>query len=130
MSNVMKLAEAVAAELAAFGAEVQFVPEFTAAESRALRAAVVPAGTEFRALSRNVHAERPCIHVGFVRKATEDDVPELVDTVQTAAQSFLNRRLCGMTCTGVVFDPLYSPAHLREKGVFLGVAELTFEGTG
>ena len=33
-----------------------------------------------------------------------------------------------MTCTGVAFDPVYSPTHLRDKGLFVSVMELTFQG--
>ena len=95
-----------------------------------MKAVVVPAGTGFRALSRGVLEETPCVHIGFVRKATEDDVAALLDSVQELGKSFLHRRMAGATCTGVEFDPLYSPAHLREKGLFVSVVELTFKAAG
>ena len=88
------------------------------------------AGTEFRALSRGLHDERPCVHVGIVRRATEDDVPALIDFAQALGRSFLHRRLADATCTGVAFDPVYSPSHLRDKGLFVSVMELTFQGAG
>ena len=126
MSNVIGIANEIAASLADHHAEVQFIPEFKIRDAGDTRVVVVPAGTEFRALSRAVHEERPCVHVGFVRKATEDDVPALVDFVQALGKSFLNRRFGNALCTGAVFDPIYSPAHLREKGLFVSVVELTF----
>ena len=130
MSNVIGIANEIAASLADHHAEVQFIPEFKIRDAGDTRVVVVPAGTEFRALSRAVHEERPCVHVGFVRKATEDDVAALLDSVQELGKSFLHRRMAGATCTGVEFDPLYSPAHLREKGLFVSVVELTFKAAG
>lgn len=130
MSRVLLLAEAVAAELSDYGAEVQFIPDFSLGGAKEMRVVVVPAGTEFRALSRAMHDERPCVHVGIVKKATEEDVPALVDFAQALGKSFLNRRILDATCTGVVFDPIYSPTHLREKGLFISVVELTFRSAG
>ena len=60
MSKVLEIAEAVASELAAHQAEVQFIPEFALRGTAETRVVVVPAGTEFRALSRGLHDERPC----------------------------------------------------------------------
>jgi hypothetical protein len=130
MSKVMELADEIAAALADYHAEVQFIPEFRLADVSGMKAVVVPAGTGFRALSRGVLEETPCVHIGFVRKATEDDVAALLDSVQELGKSFLHRRMAGATCTGVEFDPLYSPAHLREKGLFVSVVELTFKAAG
>ena len=83
-----------------------------------------------RAETELQHKERLCVHVGVLRRATEDDVPALVDFAQALGRSFLNRRLAGMTCTGVAFDPVYSPSRLRNKGLFVSVMELTFQGAG
>jgi len=130
MSRVLQLAEAIAAELADYGAEVQFIPDFTLKGAKEMQIVVVPAGTEFKALSRAMHDERPCVHIGFVKKATEDDVPALVDFAQALGRGFLNRRILDSTCTNVVFDPIYSPTHLREKGLFISVVELTFRSAG
>ena len=128
MSNVIGIANEIAASLADHHAEVQFIPEFKIRDAGDTRVVVVPAGTEFRALSRGLHDERPCVHVGIVRRATEDDVPALIDFAQALGRSFLHRRLADATCTGVAFDPIYSPSHLREKGLFVSVVELTFAG--
>ena len=128
MSRILELAEAVAAALADYSAEVLFIPEFDLKGTKGTRVIVVPAGTEFKALSRGLHDERPCVHVGVLKRASEDDVPALVDFAQAMGRSFLNRRLAGMTCTGVAFDPVYSPSHLRDKGLFVSVMELTFQG--
>lgn len=127
MSRILELAEAVAGALEDYGAEVQFLPEFDLKGTRGMRVIVVPAGTEFKALSRAAHEERPCVHVGVLKKAAEDDVPALVDFVQQLGSSFLNRRMLDSTCTSVAFNPVYSPGHLRDKGLFLSVMELTFK---
>ena len=68
--------------------------------------------------------------MGVLKRAKEDDVPALMEFAQAMGRSFLNRRLAGMTCTGVAFDPVYSPTHLRDKGLFVSVMELTFQGAG
>ena len=69
MSRILDLAEAVAAALAAYSAEVLFIPEFDLKGTKETRVIVVPAGTEFRALSRSLHDERPCVHVGVLKRA-------------------------------------------------------------
>ena len=53
MSEVLKMAEAVAAELAEYHAEVMFFPEFELRELEAMRVAVVPTGTEYKTVSRS-----------------------------------------------------------------------------
>ncbi len=128
MSRILDLAAAVAAALEDYSAEVLFIPEFDLKGTKGMRVIVVPAGTEFKALSRGLDDERPCIHVGVLKRASEDDVPSLVEFAQAMGKSFLHRRLAGMTCTGVAFDPVYSPTHLRDKGLFVSVMELTFQG--
>ena len=130
MSRILDLAAAVAAALEDYSAEVLFIPEFDLKGTKGMRVIVVPAGTEFKALSRGLDDERPCIHVGVLKRASEDDVPALVEFAQAMGKSFLNRRLAGATCTGVAFDPIYSPMHLREKGLFVSVVELTFASAG
>ena len=59
-----------------------------------------------------------------------DELPGLLDSVQELGKSFLHRRMAGAACTGVEFDPLYSPSHLREKGLFVSIIELTFRTAG
>ena len=130
MGKVVEIANEIAASLAGWDAEVQFVPEFRIRDAVKAKIIVVPAGTAFRALSRGVHEETPCIHLGFLKKATEDELPGLLDSVQELGKSFLHRRMAGAACTGVEFDPLYSPSHLREKGLFVSVIELNFRTAG
>lgn len=130
MSRVIALANQIAAVLEDYHAEVQFVPDFRLAETRDMQIVVVPAGTEFKALSRATYEEKPCVHIGFVKKATEVDVPQLVTVAQALGNSFLNRRFGDSICTNVVYDPIYSPTHLREKGLFVSIIELTFKAAG
>ena len=59
MSRILDLAEAVAAALADYSAEVLFIPECDLKGTKETRVIVVPAGTEFKALSRASHEERP-----------------------------------------------------------------------
>ena len=98
MSKVYDLAIAVASELAEYDAQVQFFPEFALKGMQTTRVIVIPASDEYNSLSRNAHEELPVIHVGVVRRATEDDVPSLLTLVENIARSFLRRRLAGATC--------------------------------
>ena len=127
MSEILIIAAAVAAELADFGAELEFFPEFDLRELEERRVVVVPAGTEYRALSRNAHEELPTVQIGVLQRATEDDLPGLLNFTEQLGLRFLNKRLGGATCAGVAYDPIYSPEHLRERGQFVSVIELTFK---
>ena len=127
MSEVLKMAEAVAAELAEYHAEVMFFPEFELRELEAMRVAVVPTGTEYKTVSRSSHEELLKVQIGFLKRGCEDELPELLQLVEGLGLGFLNRKLAGATCIGVAYNPIYSPEHLRERGQFTSVIELTFK---
>jgi len=130
MSEVLKMAEAVAAELAEYHAEVMFFPEFELRELEAMRVAVVPTGTEYKTVSRSSHEELLKVQIGFLKRGCEDELPELLQLVEGLGLGFLNRKLAGATCLGVAYNPIYSPEHLRERGQFTSVIELTFKRFG
>ena len=130
MSEVLKMAEAVAAELAEYHAEVMFFPEFELRELEAMRVAVVPTGTEYKTVSRSSHEELLKVQIGFLKRGCEDELPELLQLVEGLGLVFLNRKLAGATCVGVAYNPIYSPEHLRERGQFTSVIELTFKRFG
>lgn len=130
MSEVLKMAEAVAAELAEYHAEVMFFPEFELRELEAMRVAVVPTGTEYKTASRSSHEELLKVQIGFLKRGCEDELPELLQMVEGLGLGFLNRKLAGATCVGVAYNPIYSPEHLRERGQFTSVIELTFKRFG
>ncbi len=130
MSEVLKMAEAVAAELAEYHAEVMFFPEFELRELEAMRVAVVPTGTEYKTVSRSSHEELLKVQIGFLKRGCEDELPELLQMVEGLGLGFLNRKLAGATCVGVAYNPIYSPEHLRERGQFTSVIELTFKRFG
>ncbi|HNX04243.1 MAG TPA: hypothetical protein PKI32_02005 [Opitutales bacterium] len=130
MSEVLKMAEAVAAELAEYHAEVMFFPEFELRELEAMRVAVVPTGTEYKTVSRSSHEELLKVQIGFLKRGCEDELPELLQLVEGLGLGFLNRKLAGATCVGVAYNPIYSPEHLRERGQFTSVIELTFKRFG
>lgn len=129
MNNIYILANKVAQFLSSYNAEVQYVPEFELKNSKTMRVLVVPAGTDYKSVARNLHSEQPCIHIGIAKKVINEDVSELIDLVQNIAQSFINRHFDDAVCVQVAFDPLYSPTHLREKALFVSVIELTFTVT-
>ncbi|MPM41397.1 hypothetical protein SDC9_88052 [bioreactor metagenome] len=127
MSEVLNIANAVAAELSDYHAEVLFFPEFELRELEEMRVVVVPTGTEYKTLSRAVHEELPKVQVGFLKRGCEDNLPELLQLVEGLGLGFLNRRLAGAMCVCVAYNPIYSPEHLRERGQFTSVIELTFK---
>jgi len=127
MSEVLKMAESIAAELAEYHAEVLFFPEFELRELEAIRVAVVPIGTEYRTVSRNSHEELLKVQIGFLKRGSENELPELLQMVEGIGLGFLNRKLADAICVGVAYNPIYSPEHLRERGQFTSVIELTFK---
>ena len=127
MSEVLNIANAVAAELSDYHAEVLFFPEFELRELEEMRVVVVPTGTEYKTLSRAVHEELPKVQIGFLKRGCEDELPELLQLVEGLGLGFLNRRLAGAMCVCVAYNPIYLPEHLRERGQFTSVIELTFK---
>lgn len=127
MSEVLKIAESVASELAEYQAKVQFAPEFELRELETMRIIVVPSAPEYKTLSRSTHEELLKVQIGILKRATEDDLPELLRFAEGLGLGFLNKKLAGATCLIVAYNPIYSADHLRERGQFTSVIELTFK---
>ena len=128
MVDIVKLAEAVAAELGkTANAEVMFAPELDLKGLREMRIIVVPLSIGMKPLARGSSEDTFVIQVGVLKKCTEDDVPGLVKTVVGIGKSFLDKRLEHATCVNVKYDPLYSADHLRERRQFTGVVDLHFK---
>ena len=127
MAAVLDIAEAVAESLEDHHAEVLFVPEFELKDIEEMRVIVVPLAEEYKPLSRTQHEEILKVQVGFLKRGCEDELPELLRTVEGLGLGFLNKKLAGATCVGVAFNPIYSPEHLRERGQFTSVIELSFK---
>ena len=127
MSAIVTLAAEVALELADFHAEVLFFPEFELRDIEEMKVIVVPLAEEYKPLSRTQHEEILKVQVGFLKRGCEDELPELLRTVEKLGLGFLNKQLVGATCVGVAFNPIYSPEHLRERGQFTSVIELSFK---
>lgn len=127
MTDVMELAKKVA-EAVGEDAEVSLAPEYALKDVKdRTKVVVVPAGVEHRAVSRSHRETAFRIQVGVLRKATEDDLEELVSKVQDLAASFFRVSLAGATCAEVRHSPLYVPDHLKERRQFTGVVELVFK---
>ena len=124
MADIIKLAEAVASEVEG---DLMFAPELDLKGIREMRVIVVPAGLGVNPISRGASEDSMKIQVGVLKKCTEDEVVDLVNTVITIGRSFLDRKLAGATCTHIEYNPLYDPNHLRERRQFTGVVELTFK---
>lgn len=127
MSEVLKIAEAVAAELVDYHAEVVFFPEFELRELDEMRVVIVPLSTEYKTLSRAAHEELLKVQIGFLKRGREDNLPDLLRLVEGLGLGFLNKKLAGATCVCVAYNPIYSAEHLRERGQFTSVIELSFK---
>ena len=124
MADIIKQAESVASEVEG---DLMFAPELDLKGIREMRVIVVPAGLGVKPISRGASEDSMKIQVGVLKKCTEDEVVDLVNTVITIGRSFLDRKLAGATCTHIEYNPLYDPTHLRERRQFTGVVELTFK---
>ena len=124
MADILELADAVAASLE--GAEVSFAPEYDLKGLKTKKIIVVPVGIESKPTARDRLEEHLKIHIGLLKRCTEDDVPDLVREVVRIGQGFLQKHVGGMRCVKTEYVPLYAPEHLRERRQFTGVIQLTF----
>lgn len=124
---VIELAEAVAENLSDYHAEVLFFPEFELKDLEEMKVVVVPLSEEYKMRNRIRHEEILKVQVGFLKRGSEEKLPELLRTVESLGLGFLNKKLLGATCVGVSYNPIYSPEHLRERGQFTSVIELSFK---
>ena len=127
MSNIVDLAAAVADTLADYNAEVLYFPTFDLRDLETRRVIVVPVNPEYKTVSRSAHEELLKVQIGFLKRGCEDDLSGLLQTVEALGLSFLNKKLLNATCVCVAYNPIYSPEHLRERGQFTSVIELTFK---
>lgn len=127
MSEVVKIANAVAAELTQYGAQVLYFPEFELKDLEEMKVCVVPLSTEYKTLTRASHEEILKVQIGFLKRGCEDDLDDLLQTVEGLGLGFLNKKLENATCIGVAYNPIYFPEHLRERGQFTSVIELAFK---
>ncbi len=127
MSEVLNIANAVAAELSDYHAEVLYFPEFELRDLDEMRAVVVPLSTEYKTVSRTAHEELPKVQIGVLKRCGGDGLDAMLQFVEGLGLGFLNRKLAGATCVCVAYNPIYSPEHLRERGQFTCVIELTFK---
>ena len=124
MADIIHLAEAVAKEVEG---DLMFAPELDLKGIKEMRVIVAPAGLGAKPLSRGACEDTLKVQVGVLKKCTEDEIVDLINTVAGIGRSFLHRELVGATCTHIEYAPLYDPTHLRERRQFTGVVELTFK---
>lgn len=126
MSEIIRIAEAVAESLEKYHAEVLFFPEFELRDLDDLRVVVVPHSTEYKTVSRGRNEEILKVQIGFLKRGSEENLDDLLQTIEKIGLGFLNRKLGGATCVCVAYNPIYSPEHLRERGQFTSIIELSF----
>ena len=112
MVDIISLAHGVAERIG--GADVELAPEYSLKDVKErTRIVVVPVGIKHKMLARGFREDFLTIHVGVLRKATEDDLVDLVSYVQTLALDFLHTTVRGATCVEANHAPLYAPARRR-----------------
>ena len=125
MVDIISLAHGVAERIGE--ADVELAPEYSLKDVKErTRIVVVPVGIKHR-LARGFREDFLTIHVGVLRKATEDDLVDLVSYAQTLALDFLHTTVRGAKCVEANHAPLYAPDHMRERRQFTGVIELLFK---
>ena len=127
MADVVRLANAVASRLGEYNAEVLFFPTFDLRELEEMRVVVVPVAVEYKNLSRSSHEELLKVQVGVLKRGCEDDLPTMLQFIERLGLGFLNTHLAEAVCVCVAYNPIYFPEHLRERGQFTSVIELTFK---
>jgi hypothetical protein len=128
MTDIIQLAQGVADSLGEGVADVELAPEFTLKDVKEkTRIVVVPVGIKHKMLARGFREDLLIVQVGILRKATEDELVDLVNYAQSIALGFLHSTVCGARCVEANHNPLYSPEHMRERRQFTGVIELGFK---
>ena len=126
MVYIISLAHGVAVKIG--GADVELAPEYSIKDVKEkTRIVVVPVGIKHKMLARGFREDFLTIHVGVLRKATSDDLVDLVSYAQSIALDFLHATVCGAKCVEANHAPLYAPDHMRERRQFTGVIELLFK---
>ena len=128
MVDIIHLAECIAREIGE--AEVELAPEYTLKDVKErMRIVVVPVGVAHKPTARGYREDLHTVQIGVLKKATEDELVDLVSYVETLALGFLHKGIDGAVCVEAKHSPLYVPEHMRERRQFTGVVELTFKET-
>lgn len=128
MTDIIHLAELVAREIGE--AEVELAPEFTLKDVKErMRIVVVPVGITHKPTARGYRDDAFTVQVGVLKKATENELVDLVSCVETLGAEFLHKEIDGAVCVETRHSPLYVPEHMRERRQFTGIVELLFKAT-
>ena len=125
-NTLITLAKSVQAELKDYNAELQLVPEFTLRELDKMKVVVVPFDMEYKFFSRNKKEKVLKLQIGFLKRATEDELDGLLTFVSETGFKLLGKKFNDVFCTAVAYNPLYSPDQMRENRQFTCIMELTF----
>lgn len=143
MSNVLNLADAVAAELNAapdgtfsktFIAIRKVIPAYELSELAELKVTVVPKAIEITSAMRNGSQHDFAVDIGIQQKISKDvdsDVENLMSFVDEIAAYLTKRKLMDVpwaVWVSIKNDPPYVPEHLAEKRTFTSVLTVTYRG--
>ncbi len=128
-STVLKLAEAVTAELSSYGAVLTIVPELTLKETETLKILVVPRSATLEPGTRAKPQRSWGIDVGVMKRGKDDNIDEMLKLCETLQNLFLYQRPAGFPaaiCNEIGINPLYLPEDLRAKNQFTSVLNLNY----
>jgi len=90
--DCLLLCEAVAASMGEWNAKPALAPEFTLRELEELKVVVVPTELTYKNISRALKERTVKLQIGFMKRAKDEELDELLATVEKLGMSFLN---CG-----------------------------------
>ena len=143
MSNIMDIADAVAAELNAapdgtfsqsFTAVRKVIPAYELSELSELKVTVVPKAVEITSAMRSGSQHDLVVDIGIQQKISKDvdtDVESLMSFVDEIAAYLTKRKLTDVPWAAWVSiknEPPYVPEHLLEKRTFTSVLTITYRG--
>lgn len=121
------VAQAVAASLSDYDAQLLYAPEYELPKLSARRVMVVPFSQTLTPVSRSTREATYQIQIGVLCRAKEENVPEFLALTESICLPFLLKRIDGAMCTNTEFKPIYVPEMLRKDGLFFSVTTLTFK---
>ncbi len=83
----------------------------------------------YKNITRALKERTVKLQIGFMKRAKDEELDELLATVEKLGMGFLNKEFCGAKCVAVGFNPIYSADDLRERHQFTSVIELVFRDT-
>lgn len=127
MSGILDYANAVVEMLSAYGAKIEFAPDFDVRDLKEIRVAVLPAGRKTKFETRGSKRKEHLLNVAVIQKWNGRDIEDLIAKAEEIGDLLHGKRILNGICMNVEWNPLYAVDELREKGIFISVLNVVFE---